>query len=145
VISVCVLLFFTLIAFVFWLASLHDKPNWGEAKTAEATIRIGGEEAPPTHEDAGRLTWCWWCSARPPSTPTSDSWCAEGAAPAAEGRDQPGDDPRELAKVGDEIAHGKGLCTTVTPFGSKEATHRFRTSPASPTGPRREWPARPAP
>jgi mono/diheme cytochrome c family protein len=33
--------------------------------------------------------------------------------------------PRELAKVGDEIAHGKGLCTTCHTIGSKEATHRF--------------------
>ena len=28
VISVCVILFFSLIAFVFWLASLHDKKDW---------------------------------------------------------------------------------------------------------------------
>jgi cytochrome bd-type quinol oxidase subunit 1 len=34
IISVCVLLFFSLIAFVFWLASLHDKPDWGGAPSA---------------------------------------------------------------------------------------------------------------
>jgi cytochrome bd-type quinol oxidase subunit 1 len=51
VISVCVLLFFTLIAFVFWLASLHDKPNWGEAKTGDehdphsAALRHGSGQA----------------------------------------------------------------------------------------------------
>ncbi len=33
--------------------------------------------------------------------------------------------PRELAKIGDEIAHNKGLCTTCHTIGSKEATHRF--------------------
>jgi len=37
VISVCVLLFFALIAFVFWLASLHDKKDYGAAKTDEAS------------------------------------------------------------------------------------------------------------
>lgn len=31
----------------------------------------------------------------------------------------------QLAKIGDEIAHGKGLCTTCHTIGSKEATHRF--------------------
>jgi cytochrome bd ubiquinol oxidase subunit I len=36
VISVCVLLFFSLIAFVFWLASLHDKKDYGAAQTDEA-------------------------------------------------------------------------------------------------------------
>ena len=35
VISVCVLLFFALIAFVFWLASLHDKKDWGTEESAE--------------------------------------------------------------------------------------------------------------
>jgi cytochrome d ubiquinol oxidase subunit I len=35
VISVCVLLFFTLIAFVFWLASLHDKKDYGAEESAE--------------------------------------------------------------------------------------------------------------
>jgi hypothetical protein len=34
VISVCVLLFFALIAFVFWLASLHDKKDWGGERSA---------------------------------------------------------------------------------------------------------------
>ncbi|HSP99866.1 MAG TPA: cytochrome ubiquinol oxidase subunit I [Candidatus Dormibacteraeota bacterium] len=29
IISLCVLLYFALIALVFWLASLHDKPDWG--------------------------------------------------------------------------------------------------------------------
>jgi mono/diheme cytochrome c family protein len=33
--------------------------------------------------------------------------------------------PPQLAKIGDEIAHGKGLCTTCHTIGSKEATHRF--------------------
>jgi cytochrome c553 len=33
--------------------------------------------------------------------------------------------PVQLAKIGDEIAHGKGLCTTCHTIGSKEATHRF--------------------
>jgi cytochrome bd-type quinol oxidase subunit 1 len=33
VVSICVLLFFTLIAFVFWLASLHDKKDWGAAES----------------------------------------------------------------------------------------------------------------
>ncbi|HSD11560.1 MAG TPA: hypothetical protein VLF14_11270, partial [Candidatus Binatia bacterium] len=32
VISVCVILFFALIAFVFWLASLHDKKDYGAAE-----------------------------------------------------------------------------------------------------------------
>jgi cytochrome d ubiquinol oxidase subunit I len=35
VISVCVLLFFALIAFVFWLASLHDKKDYGAEETDE--------------------------------------------------------------------------------------------------------------
>jgi hypothetical protein len=35
VISVCVLLFFALIAFVFWLASLHDKKDYGAAVSTE--------------------------------------------------------------------------------------------------------------
>jgi len=29
--------------------------------------------------------------------------------------------PQQLAKIGDEIAHGKGLCTTCHTIGSKEA------------------------
>ena len=29
IISVIVIIFFALIAFVFWLSSLHDKPDWG--------------------------------------------------------------------------------------------------------------------
>jgi cytochrome bd-type quinol oxidase subunit 1 len=29
VISVIVIIFFAFIAFVFWLSSLHDKPDWG--------------------------------------------------------------------------------------------------------------------
>ena len=33
--------------------------------------------------------------------------------------------PQQLAKIGDEIAHGKGLCTTCHTIGSKETTHRF--------------------
>ena len=33
--------------------------------------------------------------------------------------------PQQLVKIGDEIAHGKGLCTTCHTIGSKEATHRF--------------------
>ncbi|HSD11559.1 MAG TPA: cytochrome c [Candidatus Binatia bacterium] len=33
--------------------------------------------------------------------------------------------PVQLAKIGGEIAHGKGLCTTCHTIGSKEATHRF--------------------
>jgi cytochrome bd-type quinol oxidase subunit 1 len=36
VISVCVLLFFALIAFVFWLASLHDRPDWGRRDASPA-------------------------------------------------------------------------------------------------------------
>jgi cytochrome bd-type quinol oxidase subunit 1 len=36
VISVCVLLYFALIALVFWLASLHDKPDWGTASSDHA-------------------------------------------------------------------------------------------------------------
>jgi cytochrome bd ubiquinol oxidase subunit I len=34
VVSVCVILFFTLIAFVFWLASLHDKKDYGSDESA---------------------------------------------------------------------------------------------------------------
>jgi cytochrome bd-type quinol oxidase subunit 1 len=34
VVSVCVILFFTLIAFVFWLASLHDKKDYGSDEPA---------------------------------------------------------------------------------------------------------------
>jgi mono/diheme cytochrome c family protein len=33
--------------------------------------------------------------------------------------------PVQLAKIGDQIAHGKGLCLTCHTIGSKEATHRF--------------------
>jgi len=33
----CVLLFFALIALVFWLASLHDKPDWGTEPSSGAT------------------------------------------------------------------------------------------------------------
>jgi cytochrome bd-type quinol oxidase subunit 1 len=36
IISVCVLLFFALIALVFWLASLHDKPDWGTEPSSGA-------------------------------------------------------------------------------------------------------------
>ncbi len=44
IISLCVLLFFALIALVFWLASLHDKPDWGAAPSA------GNMPAPHTHD-----------------------------------------------------------------------------------------------
>ena len=33
--------------------------------------------------------------------------------------------PAQLAKIGDGIAHDKGLCTTCHTIGSKEANHRF--------------------
>lgn len=33
--------------------------------------------------------------------------------------------PAQLAKIGDQIAHSKGLCTTCHTIGSKEATLRF--------------------
>ena len=42
VISVCVLLFFALIAFVFWLASLHDKKDYGAATTDETSAHGHG-------------------------------------------------------------------------------------------------------
>lgn len=42
VISVCVILFFALIAFVFWLASLHDKKDYGAAKTDESPVHEHG-------------------------------------------------------------------------------------------------------
>jgi len=34
IISVIVIIFFALIAFVFWLSSLHDKPDWGSDGTS---------------------------------------------------------------------------------------------------------------
>jgi cytochrome bd-type quinol oxidase subunit 1 len=33
VVSVCVLEFFLLIAFVFWITSLHDRPNYGSERS----------------------------------------------------------------------------------------------------------------
>lgn len=33
--------------------------------------------------------------------------------------------PAQLAKIGDGIAHNKGLCLTCHTVGSKEATHRY--------------------
>jgi len=47
VISVCVLLFFALIAFVFWLASLHDKKDYGASESAEAAHGHAHKVLPP--------------------------------------------------------------------------------------------------
>jgi cytochrome bd-type quinol oxidase subunit 1 len=47
VISVCVLLFFALIAFVFWLASLHDKKDYGAAEADDAVAERHGLKVPP--------------------------------------------------------------------------------------------------
>ncbi len=46
VISVCVLLFFALIAFVFWLASLHDKRDWGGEAAAHGELAHGHKKVP---------------------------------------------------------------------------------------------------
>ncbi|MGD9765322.1 MAG: cytochrome ubiquinol oxidase subunit I [Candidatus Binatia bacterium] len=45
VISVCVLLFFGLIAFVFWLASLHDKQDWAAESAEESVLANAHEKA----------------------------------------------------------------------------------------------------
>jgi cytochrome bd-type quinol oxidase subunit 1 len=45
VISVCVLLFFALIAFVFWLASLHDKKDYGTEEAGEPHPSHGPKRA----------------------------------------------------------------------------------------------------
>ncbi len=42
VISVIVMMFFALIAFVFWLASLHDKKDYGAATTDETSAHGHG-------------------------------------------------------------------------------------------------------
>ena len=44
VVSVTVLIFFLLIGFVFWLASLHDKPDYGPA-AAKVSPRDSGTRA----------------------------------------------------------------------------------------------------
>ncbi len=46
VVSVTVLLFFLLIGFVFWLTSLHDKPDF-ERQTNKPRLRHGSGEVPP--------------------------------------------------------------------------------------------------
>ena len=46
VISVCVLLFFALIAFVFWLASLHDKKDYVAANAGEDASHGHGSRVP---------------------------------------------------------------------------------------------------
>lgn len=47
VVSVCVLGFFLLIGFVFWISSLHDKPDWApvEGNVDEERIGAGGDAA----------------------------------------------------------------------------------------------------
>jgi cytochrome bd-type quinol oxidase subunit 1 len=47
VISVCVLLFFSLIAFVFWLASLHDKKEYGASEDEESPAHAQALKAAP--------------------------------------------------------------------------------------------------
>src|SRR5438128_11769806 len=47
VVSVCVILFFTLIAFVFWLASLHDKKDYGSTESEEAAHGHAHKVLPP--------------------------------------------------------------------------------------------------
>jgi cytochrome d ubiquinol oxidase subunit I len=42
IISVIVIIFFSFIAFVFWLSSLHDKPDWG----SEANGDVEEEDTP---------------------------------------------------------------------------------------------------
>ena len=46
VVSVTVLLFFALIGMVFWIASLHDKPDFEEFKETKARLRRGSIEVP---------------------------------------------------------------------------------------------------
>jgi hypothetical protein len=46
VVSVTVLIFFALIGFVFWIASLHDKPDF-ELRAAAARVRKGSGEVSP--------------------------------------------------------------------------------------------------
>lgn len=49
VVSICVVLFCALIAFVFWLASLHDKKDWGAAESDEPSH---GGSAPKSLSEA---------------------------------------------------------------------------------------------
>jgi cytochrome bd-type quinol oxidase subunit 1 len=50
VISVIVIIFFTFIAFVFWLASLHDKPDWGDGSLNPHLDHEGHDVPPPGGE-----------------------------------------------------------------------------------------------
>jgi cytochrome bd ubiquinol oxidase subunit I len=50
VVSVTVLLFFLLIGLVFWISSLHDRPDF----EARARVRRGSEEVAPELPDAAR-------------------------------------------------------------------------------------------
>jgi hypothetical protein len=53
VISACVLIFFTLVAFIFWLGGLAEQPTVPEATTAPAPAPVshGGPELAPAAGD----------------------------------------------------------------------------------------------
>ncbi|HYV84953.1 MAG TPA: cytochrome ubiquinol oxidase subunit I [Patescibacteria group bacterium] len=55
VVSCTVIAFFLLIGFVFWLASLHDKKDWG-ADDSPATPHGGGTHGGGTHAGAAQAT-----------------------------------------------------------------------------------------
>ena len=53
VVSVTVLLFFLLIGFVFWLTSLHDKPDF-QRQTNDRLRQGSGEVSPEFAADSAR-------------------------------------------------------------------------------------------
>jgi cytochrome bd-type quinol oxidase subunit 1 len=56
VVSVTVLIFFLLIGFVFWLSSLHDRPDYGEARVRHGAGEISPDYAVATHGKGGRTS-----------------------------------------------------------------------------------------
>ena len=49
IISVIVIIFFTFIAFVFWLSSLHDQPDWGSGEDGHKLDHSHAPYGEPPH------------------------------------------------------------------------------------------------
>ena len=109
IVSVTVLIFFMLIGFVFWLASLLDDHK-------DRTERARERPRPPLkirRPDRG--------DARPSTRYVGQLVPQKEVQPPQGDRAQEGHDPDEMVKVGKEIMEGKGLCITCHTVGKSGA------------------------
>ena len=108
-----VLLFFLLIGFVFWIASLHDRPDF-EQRAKRRLV----EQSPGRHASGSARS----SSRRRGSMPMSARWCRRRKCSLRRRRILGGDlTTADMVKVGREIMEGKGLCLTCHTIGKTGA------------------------